>query len=130
MKAKLNQDSCLVSIGSAFAWLVTSLLAVISGLYVREAVLTIAGLFQVAQEQGYKQSGGIGLDFTPGRVVLLFDNILLVVLGIGLVASIIWIEYFFRKGRPQGLLLKRIGIVAGIEAVIIVASIVIRLVVG
>jgi hypothetical protein len=129
LKAKINQDSWLVSIGLAFAWLVTSVLAVISGLYIREAVLSIASLFQVTQEQGYKQSGGIGIDFTPGRVVLLFDNILLVVLGIGMVAIVIWIEYFFRKGRPQGLLLKRIGIVAGIEVAIIVVSIVIRLVV-
>ena len=121
--------SWLISIGSAIAWLATSVLAVFSGLYIREAVISIAGLFQAMQEQNYVKSGGIGIDLTPGRVVFLLDNIILFVLGIAAVGVVIWIEYFFRKGRPQGLLLKRIVLVAGVELAVIAVSIVIKLLV-
>jgi len=129
LKAKFNWDHWQVSIGLVLAWMVTSVLAVLAGLYIREAVISIASIFQISQEQTYKSSGGLGLDFTPGRVVFLFDNIMLIVLGIAIVGATIWIEYYFRKGRPQGMLLKRIGKVLGVEVAIIVVSIIIKLVV-
>jgi len=128
LKAKFNWDTWQVSIGLVLAWLVTSALAVLAGLYIREAVISIASMFQFAQEQAYKSTGGLGFDFTPGRVVFLFDNIMLIVLSIATVGATIWIEYYFRKGRPQGLLLKRIGKVIGIEVAIIVASLLIKIV--
>jgi hypothetical protein len=129
VKEKFNWDSWQVSIGLYLAWFVTSLLAVFSGLYIREVIIRIVSLFQVAAEQAYQQKGGIGWDFTPGRVAFLLDNIMLFVIGIAVVGFAIWIEYYFRKGRPQGLLLKRIGKVAGVEVAIILVSILFLLVV-
>ena len=124
-----NRGGWLVSIGQAFAWLVTSILIVFDALYIREAALSIASLFQVAQYQVYRQKGGLGIDFQTGYMVSLFDNALLLILGIVLVSAVVAIEYYFRKGRPKGLLLKRIGIVLGIEIGAIVVSILIRLVI-
>lgn len=129
MKEKINWDSWVVSIGLVVAWIVASIGALFAALYIREAIISIATLFQVASQQAYKAAGGIGIDFTPGRVVFLFDNIMLFTLGIGVVAVAIWIEYYFRKGRPQGLLIRRIVKVLGIEIAVIVVSIIIRLVV-
>lgn len=128
MNKSFNWDSWQVSIGMVVAWLVASVGALYSALYIREVIIRIASFFQVASEQAYKQRGGIGFDFTPGRVVFFLDNLILIVLGIAVVATVIWIEYYFRKGRPQGLLLKRIAKVIGIEVAIIVVSIIFLLV--
>ena len=129
METDENRGGWLVSIGQAFAWLVTSLLTVVTGLYFRDAALSIASLFQAAQYQVYRQKGGIGIDFQTGYMVSFFDNVLLLIIGIVVVSAVIAIEYYFRKGRPKGLLLKRIGIVLGIEIGTIVVSILIRLVI-
>ncbi len=129
MNTNASQDSCLVSIGQAFAWLVASILAIISGLYLREAILSIASLFQAAQYQVYRQKGGLGLDFQTGYMISFLDNVVLLTLGITIIAAVIAIEYYLRKGRAKGLLLKRIGIVAGIEVAIILVSILIRTVI-
>ena len=124
-----NRGGWLVSIGQALAWLVTSILVVFDALYIREAALSIASLFQAAQYQAFKQKGGIGLDFQTGYLVGAFDNVLMITLGIMAVVAVVGIEYYFRKGRPKGLLLKRIEIVLGIEIGAIVVSILIRLVI-
>ena len=44
-------------------------------LYIREAALSIASLFQAAQYQAFKQKGGFGLDFQTGYLVGAFDNV-------------------------------------------------------
>ncbi len=129
MNTNVSKDSCLGSLGMAFAWLVTSILAVISGLYIREAILSIASLFQSEQYQIFKQNGGIGLDFQTGYMISLLDNVVLLILGIAVITAVIAVEYYFRKGRAKGLLLKRIGIVAGIEVATILVSILIRAVI-
>jgi hypothetical protein len=128
VKIKIDQDSWLVSIGLAVAWLITGVLTVIDGLYIRDALLSIASFFQMEQYQVYRQNGGIGLDFATGYMISLLDDVLLLILGLGMVVTVIGIEYYFRKGRPQGLLLKRIGIVFGVEVAIIVVSILIKMV--
>jgi uncharacterized membrane protein (Fun14 family) len=121
-----NKGSCLVSLGQAFAWLVTSLLAVVDMLYVREAVLAILFALQATKSEAYHAAGGLGLDFSTGFAISLADDIMLFILGIAAVAAVVTIEYYFRRGQPKGLLLKRIGKVAAIEVGIIVISILIR----
>ena len=49
-----NRGGWLVSIGQAFAWLVTSILVVFDVLYIREAALSIASLFQAEQYKVFK----------------------------------------------------------------------------
>ncbi|HEY9077129.1 MAG TPA: hypothetical protein VIO61_11400 [Anaerolineaceae bacterium] len=126
-KKVFDWDNWKISILLMFAWLITSIGALFSGLYIREVILRIALFFQIASQQAYKRGGGIGFDFTPGRVVLVLDNIIAIAIAIAVVTSVILIEYYFRKGRSRGLLFKRIGIVIGIEAAIIVLSILILL---
>jgi len=129
----MSQDEakggCLVSLGQTFAWLVGSLLALVDMLYVREAVLAILYAIQSARYVAYRAAGGLGLDFSTGFAISLADDVVLLILGIGAVAAVVAIEYYFRKGQPKGLLLKRIGKVAAIEVGIIVVSIIIRAIV-
>jgi hypothetical protein len=124
-----QKGGCLISLGQAFAWLVTSLLAVVDMLYVREAFLSILLALQATKEQAYHAAEGLGLDFSTGFAVSLADDVILFILGIGTVAAVVAIEYYFRKGQPKGLLLKRIGKVAAIEVGIVVVSIIIRAIV-
>jgi hypothetical protein len=119
----------IVDIGQYVTWLVTSLIAVVDALYVREAVLAGLSLFQAAQTENYHRQGGVGLDFSTGFAISVIDDFMLLILGCAAVAAVITIEYYFRRGRPKGLLLKRIGIVVGIELAIIVVSILIRVVI-
>jgi len=126
MSTNENQGGCLVSLGQYFAWFVTSLLAVIDALYIREAVLTGLTRFQVTKAVAFHKAGGVGLDFSFGFAMSLIDDVLLLILGIAAIAAVVTIEYYFRRGQPKGLLLKRIGIVFGIEIAIIVVSIIFR----
>lgn len=128
MNVDIRHESWWGSIGLFVAWAATGLLAVIDGLYIRDAALNIAGLIQLEQYKIYRQKGGIGLDFSTGFLVTVFDMVLMLVLCIGMVVAVVAIEYYYRKGRPKGLLLKRIGIVFGIEIAIIVVSILIRMI--
>ena len=59
-----NRGGWLVSIGQAFAWLVTSILVVFDALYIREAALSIASLFQAEQYKVFKERGGFRTRFS------------------------------------------------------------------
>ena len=124
-----HKGGCLVSLGQAFAWLVASLLVVVDMLYVREAFLSILLAFQATKEQAYHAAWGLGLDFSTGFAVSLADDVILFILGIAAIGAVVAIEYYFRKGQPKGLLLKRIGKVAAIEVGIIIISILVRAIV-
>ena len=117
----------IVDVVQYVTWLVTSLVVVVDALYVREAVLAGLSLFQMAQTENYHRQGGVGLDLSTGFAISLIDDFMLLILGCAAVAAVIVIEYYFRRGRPKGLLLKRIGTVVGIELAIIVVSIIIRI---
>ena len=130
MDTSENQAGCMVTLGMYFAWFVASLLAIVDALYIREAILTILARFRLAQAQAFHSAGGVGLDFSAGFAMTFIDDVILLLLGIGAIAAVVSIEYYFRKGQPQGLLLKRIGIVFGIEIAIIVVSIIIRAIVA
>lgn len=120
----------LVSLIYFFAWLVTAIGAVIDALAVREAILALLALANVIGTDAYHRRGGIGTDFLTTFGTAAVDNFMLLLLGCGAVAATIWIEYYYRKGRPKGLLFKRIGRVAVIEIAIIVAALIIRQLIG
>ncbi len=121
-----HEGGCLVSLGQYFAWFVTSILAVVDMLYIREAVTAILAAIQSAKTVAYHAAGGLGLDFSTGFALSLVDDIIIFILGVVTISAVVTIEYYFRKGQPKGLLLKRIGKVFAIEAGIIVVSIIIR----
>lgn len=108
------------------AWLVTSLIALIDMLAIREAFLALLSWFSVVHTAAYHRSGGVGQDIFTQFGISAADNVLLLFLGLGVVAAVIYVENYFRKGRPKGLLYKRIGKVFLIEIAIIVVAILIR----
>jgi hypothetical protein len=118
-----NKGGCLVTLVQALAWLVTSVAAVIDMLYIRQGVMAILSGIQVARGLAFHAAGGIGLDFSTDFGVSLVDKLLIFILGIGTIIAVVYIEYYFRKGQPKGLLYKRIGLVAAIEAGIFLLSV-------
>ena len=118
-----HKGGCLVTLVQALAWLVTSVAAVIDMLYIRQAVLSVLSAIQSARSLAYHAVGGLGLDFSTDFGVSLVDKVLIFILGIGTVVAAVYIEYYFRKGQPKGLLYKRIGLVAAIEAGIFLISV-------
>ncbi len=52
MDQEQNKGGCLVTLVQAFAWLVTSVVAVIDMLYIRQAVLAVLSAIQVANRRG------------------------------------------------------------------------------
>jgi hypothetical protein len=128
MKTEDKPATFLVGLGMYAAWLATSILVIFDALYFREAVLSIFNRFQAAQDIVYHQKGGLGLDFSTGFALLMWDEIMLLLLGIAAIATVVGVEYYFRKGQPKNLLLKRVLKVFGIEIGIIVVSIIIRII--
>lgn len=114
----------LITIGQALAWLITSLGAVADALYLRDAFSALLNVLQVIHSTNFTRGGGIGIDFTFAYAMSAYDEVMIFVLGLAAIAAVIAIEYYFRKGRPKGLLLKRIGLVFGIEIAIIIVSII------
>ncbi len=128
MNLKVDKDSWLVSLGVLFVWVATSALAVFDGFHVRETIIDILRVIQAEQYKVFRQNGGIGQDFQTGYLVEFIANGLLLVIGVILVTVVIWIEYYLRRGRSQGQLLRRIGKVIGVEVAVLVISILIRVI--
>lgn len=115
----------LVSLGQFGAWILTSAGAIFDALYIRSAIQSILSALSLAHGAAYQRQGGLGVDFQFTNALTATDEFLLVVLGCVALACIIAIEYYFRKGRPRGLLLKRIGRVVLIEVAVFVVAILI-----
>ena len=123
-----TRNDWLVSIGLYVAWLVTSMGAIFDALYIRQGVLAILGALQVIQQDAYQKAGGLGIDFQVGYTIEALNNFLLLILGCAVIAFVIAIEYYFRKGKPKGLLWKRIVRVVVIEVGILVAMFLVLLI--
>lgn len=109
------------------AWLFTAVGAIIDALMVREAVLAILAWIKVIKTEAYHQAGGVGEDILTNFGVAAVDYAVVFILAIAAVGITIWIEYYFRKGRPKGQLYLRIGKVVAVEIGIIVAAVLVRL---
>lgn len=108
------------------AWAVASAGAILDALFIREMFLALLAWYNVLANEAYRRAGGIGSNLITGFGVSAADNFILLILACAAIAVTIWVEYYFRKGRPLGLLYKRIGRVFLIELIIIVAALVIR----
>lgn len=129
MEALKERNSWLITIAEFGAWLIASLGTIADALYIRDFVDTILTVLQANHNLNFSRSGGIGVDLTFSYAMTTFDEALIFILGLAAIAAVIWIEYFFRKGRPKGLMFKRIGIVFGVELVIIAVVIILRAIV-
>ncbi len=126
MEYDASRGGLLVTLGQFAAWVVTAIGAVIDALYVREAILSLLSVVQAIRSADYHRNGGLGLDFQTGFAISAIDDVVMLILGCGAIAAVVAIEYYYRKGRPKGLLLKRIGTVVGIEVAILVISMILR----
>ncbi len=128
MEYEQERNGILISLGQFVAWVVASLGTIADVLYIRGAFTSLLTVLDTAHASAYARSGGIGPDLSFGYQLSALDQGLIFILSLVAVSAVIAIEYYFRKGRPKGLLLPRIGKVFGIEMAIIVVSIIIKLV--
>ncbi|HEX7432011.1 MAG TPA: hypothetical protein VF326_00015 [Anaerolineaceae bacterium] len=124
MEQNPTRGGWLVTLGQFAAWFITALGTIIDILYLREAIVALLTVLQVTHQQNFQRNGGLGIDFTFSYGLTAIDEAIFVVLAIIAMGMAVAIEYYFRKGRLKGLLLKRIGIVVGIEIAIIIVSII------
>ena len=120
----------LVTIAQFTAWLVTSLVAVVDMLFIRYAALAVMQALQFIDYNELHKRGFMGINYQFGFAIGAADNIILVILSICAVSFTVWVEYYFRRGRPLGLLWKRIGIVLASQIGIVILSILIQMVSG
>jgi hypothetical protein len=110
------------------AWLAASALAILDMLLLREAVVDFMVWNQTRLMEAQRAQG---LD--PDKVQLGFRTEAvaqwaLFILGIVVIAAVIWVEYYFRKGALIGKLFQRIGIVIGTEVGIIVLAVLLQMI--
>ena len=110
----------------SLAWLVCCLLVIVDILGIREASLDVVTAIQVQRvenaPEGQAKLEELRTGFTMQAIdqgLLFFGGVVAVVLAIGL-------EYYFRMGRQQGKLLRRIGQVVGIQIGIFLACVIIQ----
>lgn len=116
----------LATLSVYVAWIITAAGSVIDMLGIREALLAVLALLRLVNQDIYRSKGGVGEDIVTNFGFAAFDNVMLLVLGIATVGIVVWLEYYFRKGREKGLLYKRIGKVLLIEVAIFIGVILIR----
>lgn len=116
-----EKSSILRTLLYAIAWFISSLLAVVDLLNLRETVLDILTAVQFRMQQADLQKAQ---EF--GKTIQVVDQGLLFVGGCVAVALAVSFEYYFRKGEAKGLLLKRVLWVIGSEVVLYVVFTIIQ----
>lgn len=115
----------LVTIAQTAAWLFTTLVAIVDALFIREAILSILKTLQVVNNDVLHKQGFVGINYQFGFAITAVDMTSMLLLGIAVVVFTIWVEYYMRKGRPKGLLWKRMGKVIGIQFAVIAVMVLI-----
>jgi hypothetical protein len=120
LQSDQTQSGILDSLVQYLAWFLTSAGAILDALFIRGALVAVLAFFQVISADAYHKRGGVGVDLQFGYTMTAIDLWMIVILGCVTVGVVIAIEYYLRKGRAQGALYKRIAIVVGIEALILI----------
>lgn len=118
--------SAAIGVGQAIAWLAASAGVLLSLLYIREALLDIWIWYGNAVLKHNRQEGLVGQAQVINTRVTALDFFGLFFLALIGVAATIYIEYYFRKGRSQGRLLRRILTVFLIEVAVIAGTFLVR----
>ena len=127
MEIKASRPEWLVSIGQGLAWLAASFGVLLSAIFIREFVLEILTWYRTLHLEALQKGGVIAKELETNTRLSAVDFIMIFILTCAAAWAVIDIEYYFRKGRAKGLLLKRILKVAGIEAGIILGSVLLRM---
>jgi len=107
------------------AWLICSILLIVGLLVVREATVSVMRAIQVRQvaASAAGEAGKTLLD--TGFTMRAIDTSIIFVGAIVAAGLAIGIEVYFRRGKDQGKLWQRIGLVLGIEVAVILISLII-----
>lgn len=89
------------------AWFVCAVIVIADVLVVRQASLDVMTAVQVQVIENSENKGAARLN--SGYITEFIDRAIIIAGAMVAVAFSIYIEYYFRKGKEQGSLLKRIG---------------------
>jgi hypothetical protein len=122
MEQKSHWSSTLVYF---LAWLICSILIIVDLLMVREATISVMRAIQVRQvaASAAGEAGKTLLD--TGYTMRAIDTSIIFVGAIVAAGLAIGIEVYFRRGKDQGKLWQRIGLVLGIEVGVILICLII-----
>ena len=107
------------------AWLICSILLLTNILMIREVVLDVMTTVQAQQIENAPEGEKTDARFQAGKVKGLVDRGVIIVGGIATVMLAVYLEYYFRKGFEQDILLPRILKVVGIQAAILLVGFII-----
>jgi len=127
MELKETRAEWLVSIGQVLAWLITAAGVVLTALFVRGATKDFLVWNGARRLQSFREAGEVGRALRIGTQTKAADFIIIFILTCLAVWAVIEIDFYFRKGRPEGLLLKRFLTVAGIEIGTIIGTVLLRI---
>ncbi|MCJ7738783.1 MAG: hypothetical protein MUQ10_15965 [Anaerolineae bacterium] len=127
MESKETRSEWLVSIGQVLAWLITAAGATLAALFVRGATKDFLVWNGDRRLQSFREAGEVGRALRISTRVKAADFIIIFLLTCLGVWAAVEIDFYFRKGRPEGLLLKRFLTVAGIEIGIIIGTVLLRI---
>jgi len=127
MEPKETRAEWLVSIGQVLAWLITAAGVILTALFVRGATKDFLVWNGARRLQSFREAGEVGRALRTGTQIKAADFIIIFILTCLAVWAAIEIDFYFRKGRPKGLLLKRFLTVAGIEIGIIIGTVLLRI---
>jgi hypothetical protein len=127
MKAEKSGFKWLVSLGQSGAWFILAFGALLSAIFIREALKDFLFWYRVQHLNALRESGIIGGDIRTTAQITFIDFFAIFILAILVVSSIVVIDNYLRRGRASGLLGKRIFTVAGIEGGIIIGTILLRM---
>lgn len=127
MESKNTRAEWLVSIGQVLAWLVTAAGVILTALFVREAAADFLMWNGARRLQSFREAGEVGRALRTSTQIRAADFIIIFILTCLGVWAAIEIDFYFRRGRPKGLLLRRFLTVAGIEIGIIIGTVLLRI---
>lgn len=112
------------------SWIVAVILAIVDALMIREALISFLTWNQIRIQNLQRAQGLVPEKTQLGFTTEAFAQGAAFVLAVIVIAAVIWIEYYFRKGNERGVLFRRIGIVAGVEVGILLLSLILQVVFG
>ena len=108
------------------AWILCSFIVIANVLFVREAVrdvMTAVTIYRIENAAvGEANAEAINAAFVKQTV----DYIVMIVGGLAAVSLSLYFEYYFRMGRQQGVLMKRIGKVFAFLVGVLVVALIVR----
>jgi hypothetical protein len=121
-----ENDHWAASILYSLAWLICSVLVIVDALVVREATLDVLTIMRARSIEASAENERAKTEIDTGFIVGAIDQGMLFFGGVVAVVLAIAIEYYFRMGQKKGVLLKRVGMVIGVQLVVFIVCVLIQ----